>query len=307
MEFISCKEYAEEQKELLRDIVSQFNDKPQLVVIQVDDNPASNSYINNKKKLCKEVGIQFTHLHISSEKHSQKYLEDCIKKFGEDDSVSGIIIQLPIPDKYNVDELLQCIPPNKDVDGFRKDSKFTPCTPDGIRNWLKHNNYNFVGKEAVVVGRSEIVGKPLTNILIDEGATVTCCNSHSDVMLHTECADIVFSAIGKPKYFDHTWFDKNAIEVVVDVGINRDENGKLCGDVDREDVEKHCPYTYVTPVPNGVGKLTVITLIEHTVQAYIYNNLLKNFTSVDEIINIACTVFEHEVQNEIKHCLEDGE
>lgn len=298
MEFISCKEYAEEQKELLRDIVSQFNDKPQLVVIQVDDNPASNSYINNKKKLCKEVGIQFTHLHISSEKHSQEYLEDCIRKFGEDDSVSGIIVQLPIPEKYNVDKLLQCIPPNKDVDGFRNDSKFKPCTPDGIINWLKYNNYNFVGKRAVVIGRSKIVGKPLTNMLIDEGATVTCCNSHSDLEYELMGSDLVCVAIGVPEYIDSTFFHWNhSPEIIVDIGINRNKDGKLCGDVDKYDFihPTWCDEKpYITPVPNGVGKLTVVTLIEHTVQAYLMNKNLY----YDEMLKIA---------DEVWNRLKDGE
>lgn len=268
---ISCKDYVEERKKVLKEEISKYEEKPRLVVVQVDTDPASNSYIYNKRKACMELGIEFVHYHIASENYDQDYVEHAIRTFANERTISGIIIQLPIPDKYDLDALLKCIPPEKDVDGFRRDSYFKPCTPKGVVDWLKFNNYEFKGKDAVVVGRSEIVGKPLVNMLIDEGATVSCCNSSSDVPLYTQCADIVLSAIGKPKYFDHEWFDENSIEVIVDIGINRDEDGKLCGDVDRKDIEEHYPCVYVTPVPGGVGPMTVISLMDNTFEAFKLN------------------------------------
>lgn len=277
---ISCKEYVEIRKKEIQEKIKLYQQTPHLVVVQIDDNPASNSYIKGKRNDCNEIGIDFTHFHMDSNLTTQDYLEECISDFGKDLSVHGIIIQLPIPDKYDLQRLLKCIPPEKDVDGFRKDSCFKPCTPLGIINWLKYNNYNFIGKNAVVVGRSEIVGKPLVNMLIDEGATVTCCNSHSNVDMYTDVADIVFSAIGKPKYFDSGWFNiAYRPEIIVDIGINRDENGKLCGDVDKANIEDYFQHwhkerklPYITPVPNGVGLLTRLALMENVVEACLINN-----------------------------------
>lgn len=278
---ISCKEYVEIRKKELKEKIKQYKQKPHLVVIQIDDNSASNSYIKGKRNDCHEIDIKFTHVHLDSNLVMQEYLEECISDFGKDLSVHGIIIQLPIPDKYDLQKLLKCIPPEKDVDGFRKDSCFKPCTPLGIINWLKYNDYNFIGKNAVVVGRSEIVGKPLVNMLIDEGATVTCCNSHSDLAFSLTCQDLICTAIGKPKYFNNIYFDYYfPPEVIIDIGINRDENGKLCGDIDRENVEQYyssCPYTennppYITPVPNGVGLLTRLALMENVIEACLINN-----------------------------------
>ena len=265
---VSCKDYVEIQKQLLKEKISTFERKPKLCVVQIGNDPASNSYIKGKKNVCEEVGAIFNHLHIEHyEDVSQNILMDMIKTINADPTTDGIIIQLPIPDKYNIEELQKCISPDKDVDGFRRDSEFKPCTPKGVIDWLKYNDYDFAGKDAVVIGRSDIVGRPLVNMLISEGATVTCCNSKSNVKMYTELADIVFSAVGKPKHFNHDWFCPNNIEVIVDIGINRDENGKLCGDIDRLDVEEHCPHVYVTPVPNGVGKLTTLTLVKNTVEA----------------------------------------
>lgn len=272
---ISCKEYVLKRKEELKKEISTYTEKPHLVVIQVDNDPASNSYIKGKKKDAEEVGIKLTHTQIDSSKMSQVELEDMVRELGKTRSVHGIIIQLPIPDKYDVNKLLECIPKEKDVDGFRKDSLFKPCTPKGIIDWLKFNNYDFVGKDVVVLGRSKIVGLPLVNMLIYEGSTVTCCNSKTKPYsrLHAlRKANMVISAVGKPKFLDsHDFYDidgNNHLEVIVDVGINRDENGKLCGDVDREDCEKYLPNTYITTVPGGVGKLTVLSLMENTVEAY---------------------------------------
>lgn len=269
MQMISCKEYVEVLKQQLKEKVATFENKPKLCVIQIGNDPASNTYIKNKKKVAEEVGIACEHIHIE-ENMSQKALESLIKCQDSKCNVDGIIIQLPIPGKYDIEKLQQCISPEKDVDGFRRDSCFKPCTPKGIDDWLKFNNYDVKGKNATVIGRSKIVGKPLVDILIDEGATVTCCNSHTENLgFHTMTADVVISAIGKPKYLKNHFSSE---QIIIDVGINRDENGKLCGDVDREFVEEHYNDVYVTPVPGGVGLLTTATLMKNVIEAYELQN-----------------------------------
>lgn len=266
---ISCKEYVEIQKQQLKERVSTFKRKPKLCVVQIGDDQASSVYVRNKRKVCDEIGIEFEHVHIQDyENLSQLNLEVKIELLNINHD--GVILQLPIPDKYNVEELQKCISPEKDVDGFRPDSYFKPCTPKGIVDWLKFNNFDFTGKEVTVVGRSKIVGKPLVNMLIDEGATVTCCNSKSYVQLHTTISDLVISAIGQPKHFKATHFSDDTI--IVDVGINRDENGKLCGDIDKENVELYLDNVYITSVPGGAGKLTVLTLMKNVIEAYELHN-----------------------------------
>lgn len=263
----SCLEHVEKRKEELKREVAEMSKKPSLTVVQIGNDKASSSYINSKRKLCEEIGLDFKHVHIENyEDISEK--EVLLKMLDEslDSSVDGIILQLPIPDKYNLDRLQKAIYSDKDVDGFRKNSNFTPCTPKGIMDWLDYNNYDLEGKNVTVIGRSKIVGKPLVNLLIDRGATVTCCNSKTkDLRQHTCNADLVISAVGKAKFLDSSYFTNT--ELVIDVGINRDENGKLCGDVDYEEVTSSLESIYVTPVPGGVGKLTVLALIENTVNA----------------------------------------
>lgn len=268
-EMISCIDYVAIQKKELRDKVSTFERKPKLCVIQIGNDQASNVYVRNKEKVCNDIGIYFKHVHIDDcDNLSQLDLEVKLELLNM--YYDGVILQLPIPDKYDVEELQKCISPEKDVDGFRPDSCFKPCTPKGIVDWLKFNDFDFTGREVTVVGRSKIVGKPLVNMLIDEGATVTCCNSKSYVALHTTISDLVISAIGQPKYFKAADFNENTI--IVDVGINRDENNKLCGDVERENVESYLDDVYVTPVPNGVGRLTTISLMKNVIEAYELQN-----------------------------------
>lgn len=263
---ISCKDYVEKRKETLKSKVKKLNTKPCLVVVQIGNDAASNSYIKGKKKDCDEIGVKMIHHHIMNEELSQKEVENIIEQYNADDSVDGIIIQLPISEKYNKHKLQRCISPSKDVDGFRNNSWHKACTPKGIMNWLKYNRVNLEGKEVVVIGRSEIVGKPLVNMMIEQGATVICCNSKTkDISAYTENADIVVVAVGKPKYFGFKYFMPG--QIIIDVGINRDEDGKLCGDVDVEDLGEMMKL-FVTPIPNGVGLLTRLALLENVLAAY---------------------------------------
>lgn len=263
----SCKDYVEIRKKELKEEILKFGRTPHLIVIQIDNDPASNSYIKGKKKDCEEVGILLSHYNFSSEDVSEESLCSVINMFWKNKGINGIIIQLPIPDKYNIDKLLKCIPPEKDVDGFRKDSRFKPCTPKGIMDWLDYNNIDLSGKDVCIIGRSNIVGKPLVKMMIEKGATVTCCNSKTNnLKYYTKNADIVVSAIGKPKYFDSKYFKQG--QIIIDVGINRDENGKLCGDVD----SKYIYDSYVTPSPGGVGLLTRTSLLENVIKAYRLQN-----------------------------------
>ena len=269
-DMISCKDYVAIRKKELRDRVTTFKRKPKLCVVQIGEDPASNVYVRNKQRICEEIGIEFEHIHIQDYKNlSQFSLEAKIELLNA--TQDGIIIQLPIPDKYDIKKLQKCISPERDVDGFRPDSCFKSCTPKGIIDWLKYNNYEFNGKTTTVIGRSDIVGKPLVNMLIEEGATVTCCNSKTKSLSRfIYNSDLVISAIGKPKYFNK--FDFNGVGIVVDVGINRDEKGKLCGDVDSDGFETFISNTYLTPVPGGVGLLTVYALMDNVIEAYKIQN-----------------------------------
>lgn len=265
---ISCKEYAANLKEELKELCEKSPRQRCLTVVQIGNDTASNSYVNGKRKDCEYVGIKFNHVHITDyENLDEPDLCQIIKELDKSEEVDGIIIQLPIPDKYNVKTLQQFISPEKDVDGFRKNSLYNPCTPQGIIDWLEANDIDLRGKLVTVLGRSEIVGKPLVNMLIDKGATVISCNSKTE-KYHMEhlmiLSNIVISAIGKPKKFDSSCFYGNAI--IIDVGINRDEYGKLCGDINREEVEGHYESCYVTPVPGGVGLLTRVTLLKNVMR-----------------------------------------
>lgn len=272
---VSCREYAKLVKGELKEKVKKMDKKPVLTVIQVGDDLASNSYIKGKEKDCDEVGITFNHLKYESS-ISEFELLNVITNMR--DFSDGIIVQLPLPDSINVDKIIEAIPKSKDVDGFRRDSDFDCCTPKGIIDWLQYNNYDLVGANIVVLGRSKIVGKPLVNMLIDRGATVTCCNSHTSDGYEFEMtnkADLVISAIGKPKFLSWSDFGVDC-DIVVDVGMNRDENRKLCGDVDRESVLSIHPETYVTPVPGGVGLLTRVSLLKNVVESYERRNMSIN-------------------------------
>ena len=266
-DIVSCKDYIEIKKKELKEEIRHFNRKPVLAVIQIDNDQASNSYIKGKQKDCDEIGIEMRHINIYSNAAEQQEVEGVIKDIANSDA-DGIIIQLPIPDKYDLERLQNLIPPEKDVDGFRRDSCFKPCTPKGIIDWMEYNDFEFKGKDCCVLGRSKIVGLPLTSMLIEKGATVTCCNSTTpSTWYYTRNADYVFSAVGIPNYFDFSDFT-NLCELIVDIGINRDENGKLCGDVNNVGFENSLNDTFVTPVPGGVGLLTRLALMQNVVDAY---------------------------------------
>lgn len=271
---ISCKEYSAEYKKILKCLTSNTESPPTLAVIQVDDNPASTSYIKGKRKDCEEAGIGFIHQHVSSADTSQSQLELIVDGLNNDYRINGIIIQLPIPDKYDLKKLLRYISPEKDVDGFLPDSYFKQCTPKGIIDWMEANGQKFSGVDITVIGRSDIVGKPLVNMLIERGATVTCCNSKTQgIERYTRDSDIVISAVGKPKQWDSRYFSSKT-KLIVDVGINR-VDGKLCGDVDYDNVSENFPSIYITPVPSGVGLLTRLALLRNVYKAYSIQNTYK--------------------------------
>lgn len=263
---VSCEEYARIVKAELKEKIEKFPYTVTLAVVQVGDDPASNSYIKGKQRDCEEVGIEFRHVKLDEDAEFFE-VEEAIVDLNYDKSVDGIILQLPLPEHLDADYLTSIIYAGKDVDGFDKDSNFVPCTPKGIIDWLDYNGYEFEGKHAVVAGRSNIVGKPLIDMLIDKNATVSCLHSKSkETKFYTERAQLFISAIGSPKFWDATDF-RNRCEVIVDVGINRDEEGKLCGDIDYESFERFPDVTYITPVPKGVGLLTRVALLQNVCAA----------------------------------------
>ena len=244
-----------------------------LAVIFVGNNPASEVYVRNKIKACEEVGIK-SYLCKLPEESTFEDVANTIKQLNENPDVSGMILQLPIPKHLDENKLIDLIAPEKDVDGCTAAQKgrlwtgrdsLIACTPYGVMKLLDFYNIPLEGKSAVVVGRSNLVGKPMAQLLLDRNCTVTLCHSRTKNLKEvTGNADIVVVAIGKAKFLKADMVREGA--VVVDVGMDRDENGKLCGDVDFESVSPKC--SYITPVPGGVGPMTVTMLIANTLQAY---------------------------------------
>ncbi len=242
---------------------------PSLTVILVGENPASQTYVLNKEKACHRLGICSQTIRMPSDT-TQEALEKAIMDCNHDDSIHGILVQLPLPKGLNEDRALALISPNKDVDGFhdinmgrlvRGVDCIKACTPKGAMHMLKEAGISLEGKEAVVVGRSNIVGKPMALLLLEQNATVTVCHSRTKNLVdHTRRADILVAAIGQPRFITEDMVKEGA--VVIDVGINR-VDGKLCGDVDFATVSKKA--SYITPVPGGVGKMTIAMLMENTV------------------------------------------
>ncbi len=243
-----------------------------LAVIQVGNDPASTVYVGNKKKACEYIGIKSLAYEIPEETTEAELL-DIIDKLNKDDSVHGILVQLPVPKHINEEKIINAISPSKDVDGFHPASVgalsigqkgFVSCTPAGVIQLLKRSNIEISGKECVVIGRSNIVGKPMSMLLLRENGTVTICHSRTkDLKEVCKRADILVVAIGKPRMIDASYVKEGA--TVIDVGIHRDENNKLCGDVDYASVEPIAGA--ITPVPGGVGPMTIAMLMNNCVEA----------------------------------------
>ena len=245
---------------------------PGLAVVIVGNNQASRAYVNNKEKACEEVGIRSEEYALPEETTEEELLE-LVKKLNEKEDVDGILVQMPLPKQINEEKILNAIVPEKDVDAFHPvnvgkimigNYDFLPCTPAGVMELIKETGTDISGKECVVIGRSNIVGKPMAMLLLHANGTVTICHSRTKNLKETVSrADIVVAAIGKAKFITADMVKDEA--VVVDVGMNRDENGKLCGDVDFEGVEAKA--SYITPVPGGVGPMTITMLLENTLTA----------------------------------------
>ncbi|MBN8827603.1 MAG: bifunctional 5,10-methylenetetrahydrofolate dehydrogenase/5,10-methenyltetrahydrofolate cyclohydrolase [Sphingobacteriia bacterium] len=244
---------------------------PALAVIIIGNNPASLIYVDNKVKKCNELGIKSFKYHLS-EFTTQKEVEALIKEINNNPAINGLLIQLPLPSQINTQEIINLINPLKDVDGFTKENTFAlynntsnliPCTPLGCIKLIQSVCHNLTGKKTVILGRSNIVGKPLSLLLLNHNASVTILHSKSEnIEKELKEADIIISAIGKPKFIKSEWLNKKAI--IIDVGITR-VNDKIVGDVDYESAKRNV--SYITPVPGGVGPMTIAMLMQNTVLA----------------------------------------
>ncbi len=247
---------------------------PTLAVILVGENPASMAYVRNKKRACERAGIEYREFKYP-DTITQESLLQKINELNEDDSVNGMIVQLPLPDQIYVPEVIRAVAPAKDVDGFHaynigkmflspEFEDLPPATPLGIVKLLDHYDIPIQGKEVVVVGHSNIVGKPISMMMLNRDATVTTCHIYTkDLAAHTKRADILIVAVGKEKLITADMVKEGV--VVIDVGINRREDGSLCGDTDFENIKDKA--SYITPVPGGVGPMTVAALILNTIRA----------------------------------------
>ena len=249
--------------------------RPYLAVIQIGDDPASNSYIKGKQRDCEEVGIFFSHYRFSSD-ISHDELKEFIADLNEDPIYNGIILQLPVPSHIDVKDIQRLIDPAKDVDGFNPDSYFQPCTPLGIINYLKFNGYHFRGKNACVIRRSDIVGKPLAKMLLDLDCTVTVCHSKSDLRSVLPCQDIIFTCINQIEFFDETYFAP--YQDVIDIGLGKGTDGKLHGNLTETAYLQQKEYTgtnnsVVISGIGGVGLLTRLELLNNTYKAMIERRL----------------------------------
>ncbi len=246
--------------------------QPGLAVILVGNDPASQIYVRNKQKACEELGFHAFEYKLS-ENYTQEQLLDLIGVLNKDNKVHGILVQLPLPDHIDEQTVIRTISPEKDVDAFHPinvgkimigDYDFLPCTPAGVMELIDSTGVSIDGKYCVVVGRSNIVGKPMAMLLLHRNATVTICHSHTKNLAEIcASADILVSAVGKADFITANMVKEGAI--VIDVGMNHDENGKLCGDVDFADVEPKT--SFITPVPGGVGPMTITMLMKNTLHA----------------------------------------
>lgn len=272
-QIIDGKKIAAEIRADLKERVIKYNNKNGrdigLAVILVGDNQASQVYVRNKIKACEEIGIKSFSYHMPEETQESQ-LKELILNLTVDNNIDGILVQLPLPKHIDEDAVLKLIPVEKDVDGFCAENVgnlsknlpcLAPCTPNGVMKMLEYYNIPVKGKKAVVVGRSDIVGKPMAMLFLNADATVTVCHSKT-LNLKEEClsADILVSAVGKPCFITSDMVKDGA--VVIDVGMNTNKDGKLCGDVDFENVKNKC--SYITPVPGGVGPMTITMLMYNT-------------------------------------------
>ena len=269
------KETARKVRESLKTKVEELKQRnifPRLAVIMVGDDSASKIYVKNKSKACEELGVEYEEFLLKADT-TQEELIDLINKLNERKDVHGILLQSPIPKHLDINEAFRTIKPEKDVDGFNPvnvgklvlgQETFISCTPFGVIKLLEEYNIPIEGKNAVVIGRSNIVGKPMLQCLLNKHATVTICHSRTKNLEEiTKKADILVAAIGKAKFVTKSMVKPEA--VVIDVGINRNEQGKVCGDVDFEEVSKIA--SYITPVPGGVGPMTIAMLMTNIVKA----------------------------------------
>ena len=250
-----------------------------LAVIQVGNDPASSVYVNNKKKACAYIGIE-SQAYELPEETTQEELLNLVETLNNKKDINGILVQLPLPKHLDDKAVIEAISPLKDVDAFHDvnvgkimlgEYDFLPCTPAGVMEMLHSYNIEVSGKNCVVIGRSNIVGKPMAMLLLHENGTVTICHSRTKNLAEIcSQADILVAAVGRPKFVTADMVKEGA--VVIDVGMDRDENGKLCGDVDFENVKDKC--SFITPVPGGVGPMTISTLMKNTLKACkIQNNI----------------------------------
>ena len=269
---INGKEISAAIREEIKAEVQGMSVRPGLAVVLVGDDPASAVYVRNKSKACAEVGI-YSEVYRLPEETGREQLLGLIEQLNQSPLIHGILVQLPLPKHLDPEEVIMAIDPAKDVDAFHPvnvgkimigNYDFLPCTPAGVMELLHRSGIEVSGKECVVIGRSNIVGKPQAMLLLHENATVTICHSKTrDLPSVCRRADILVSAVGKPKFVTADMVRNGA--VVIDVGMNRDENGKLCGDVDFEPVSEKA--SYITPVPGGVGPMTITMLLKNTVTA----------------------------------------
>ena len=272
---IDGKKLAKEIREDLKIKCEELKEKginPRLAVVMVGDDKASQVYVSNKSKVCNEVGIEFEE-HLLDSNIEQKVLIDLIQKLNNDDKVHGILLQSPIPKHLDINEAFKTISPEKDVDGFNpinvgklclNQDTFVSCTPYGIMKMFESYDIDLTGKNVTILGRSNIVGKPLIQCCLNKNATVTVCHSKTkELENHTKNADIIIAAIGKPNFVTAEMIKNDAI--IIDVGINRGNDGKLTGDVDFDSVKDKA--SYITPVPGGVGPMTIAMLMNNVIKA----------------------------------------
>ncbi|MBT2598368.1 MULTISPECIES: bifunctional methylenetetrahydrofolate dehydrogenase/methenyltetrahydrofolate cyclohydrolase FolD [Oceanobacillus] len=272
---LNGKELSEELKQKMKIEVDELKEKgltPHLTVILVGDNPASKSYVRGKEKACAVTGISSNLIELPDDTTEEELLS-IIDEQNNDDSVHGILVQLPLPDQMDEQKIIHAISPAKDVDGFHPinvgkmmtgEDTFIPCTPYGILTMLQSKDISLEGKHAVIIGRSNIVGKPIGLLLLQENATVTYTHSRTKNLQEiTKQADILIVAMGRAHAINADYIKKDA--VVIDVGINRKDDGKLTGDVDFESAKEKA--SFITPVPRGVGPMTITMLLKNTIKA----------------------------------------